>query len=61
MMVAMTATYLALLFTLVCLGVIRFNTFWKMSPPIALLLLSIGLFIPMMPRQEAILNYINPF
>jgi hypothetical protein len=32
-----------------------------MSPPIALLLLSIGLFIPMMPRQEAILNYINPF
>lgn len=47
MMIAMMATYLALLFTLVWLGVIRFNTFWKMSPLIVLLLLTIGLFIPM--------------
>ena len=29
------------------LGVIRFNTFWKVSPLIVLLLLTIGLFIPM--------------
>jgi RND family efflux transporter MFP subunit len=47
MMIALMALYLALLFTLVWLGIIRFNTFWKMSPFIVLLLLAIGLFIPM--------------
>jgi len=47
MMIAIMATYLALLFTLVWLGVIRFNTFWKVSPLVVLLLLTIGLFIPM--------------
>jgi multidrug resistance efflux pump len=47
MMVAIMAVYLVLLFTLVWLGAIRFNTFWKASPFIVLLLLTIGLFIPM--------------
>jgi len=47
MMIALMALYLALLFTLVWLGVIRFNGFWKASPLIVLLLLTIGLFIPM--------------
>ena len=47
MMIALMTLYLALLFTLVWLGIIRFNTFWKMSPLIVLLLLTIGLFIPM--------------
>jgi RND family efflux transporter MFP subunit len=47
MMVAIMSVYLALLFALVWLGVIRFNTFWKVSPFILLLLLNIGLFIPM--------------
>lgn len=47
MMVALMAAYLALLFTLVWLGVIRFNAFWKTSPLIVLLLLNLGLFIPM--------------
>ncbi|MCA1426126.1 MULTISPECIES: biotin/lipoyl-binding protein [unclassified Bradyrhizobium] len=47
MMIALMALYLALLFSLVWLGVIRFNTFWKTSPLIVLLLLNIGLFIPM--------------
>jgi RND family efflux transporter MFP subunit len=47
MMIALMALYLALLFTLVWLGIIRFNTFWKLSPLIVLLLLAIGLFIPM--------------
>jgi RND family efflux transporter MFP subunit len=47
MMIAIMATYLALLFALVWIGAIRFNTFWKMSPLIVLLLLALGLFIPM--------------
>lgn len=47
MMIALMALYLALLFTLVWLGAIRFNAFWKASPLIVLLLLNIGLFIPM--------------
>jgi RND family efflux transporter MFP subunit len=47
MMVAIMAVYLVLLFTLVWLGAIRFNAFWKASPFIVLLLLTIGLFIPM--------------
>jgi RND family efflux transporter MFP subunit len=47
MMIAITAVYIALLFTAVWLGMIRFNTFWKVSPLIVLLLLNIGLFIPM--------------
>ncbi|GAB9246461.1 HlyD family secretion protein [Bradyrhizobium diazoefficiens] len=41
------ALYLALLFTLVWVGAIRFNAFWKASPLVVLLLLNIGLFIPM--------------
>jgi RND family efflux transporter MFP subunit len=47
MMIALMALYLALLFTLVWLGLIRFTTFWKVSPLIVLLLLNILLFIPM--------------
>jgi RND family efflux transporter MFP subunit len=47
MMIALMALYLALLFTLVWVGIIRLNAFWKMSPLIVLLLLTIGLFIPM--------------
>ena len=47
MMIALMALYLALLFSLVWLGVILFNAFWKTSPLILLLLLNIGLFIPM--------------
>lgn len=47
MMIALMALYVALLFTLLWLGLIRFNAFWKASPLIVLLLLNIGLFIPM--------------
>jgi multidrug resistance efflux pump len=47
MMIALMALYVALLFTLVWVGLIRFNAFWKASPLIVLLLLNIGLFIPM--------------
>ena len=47
MMVAIMSVYLVLLFTLVWLGAIRFNAFWKASPFLLLLLLTIGLFIPM--------------
>ena len=47
MMIAIMSLYIALLFALVWIGAIRFNTFWKMSPLILLLLLNIGLFIPM--------------
>jgi len=47
MMVAIMAVYVAVLFTFVWLGVIRFNAFWKVSPFIVLLLLNILLFIPM--------------
>ncbi|WFU14995.1 efflux RND transporter periplasmic adaptor subunit [Bradyrhizobium sp. CB3481] len=47
MMVALMALYVALLFSLVWLGIIRFNAFWKASPLIVLLLLNLGLFIPM--------------
>ncbi len=47
MMVAIMSVYLALLFGLVWLGVIRFNTFWKTSPVILLIILNLGLFIPM--------------
>jgi len=47
MMIALMALYLALLFSLVWLGLIRFNAFWKASPLIVLLLLNILLFIPM--------------
>jgi multidrug resistance efflux pump len=47
MMIALMALYLALLFSLVWLGAIRFNAFWKASPFIVLLLLNLLLFIPM--------------
>ncbi len=47
MIVAMLVVYLALLFLLVWLHVIRFNLFWKVSPFIVLVLLNLGLFIPM--------------
>jgi len=39
--------YLALLFILVKLGIIRFNWFWKVSPAIVFVLLLVGLFVPM--------------
>jgi multidrug resistance efflux pump len=47
MMIALMALYLALLFSLVWLGMIRLNAFWKASPLIVLLLLNSLLFIPM--------------
>lgn len=47
MMVALMSVYVAVLFLLVWLNVIRFNAFWKASPFIVLLLLNLGLFIPM--------------
>lgn len=47
MMIAIMAVYLTLLFVIVRLGIVRFNTFWKASPFIVLLLLNLGLFIPM--------------
>lgn len=47
MMIAIMAVYLALLFSLVWLGAIRFNSFWKASPFILLLFLNLALFIPM--------------
>lgn len=47
MMIALMALYLALLFTLVWLGLIRFTAFWKASPLVVLLLLNLLLFIPM--------------
>jgi hypothetical protein len=43
MMIALMALYLALLFTLVWVGIIRLNAFWKASPLIVLLLLNLGL------------------
>src|SRR5215475_15839552 len=47
MMIAIMSVYIALLFALVWLGVIKFNTFWKVSPFILLLILNLALFIPM--------------
>jgi multidrug resistance efflux pump len=47
MIVAIFNVYLVLLFLLVKLHIVRFNTFWKISPAIVFLLLLIGLFIPM--------------
>jgi hypothetical protein len=40
-------TYIAILAVFVWLKFIPFNTFWKTSPLIVLLLLNVGLFIPM--------------
>ncbi|SIO65184.1 RND family efflux transporter, MFP subunit [Bradyrhizobium erythrophlei] len=47
MMIAIMSVYLVLLFALVRFGIVTFNLFWKVSPFIVLLLLSLGLFIPM--------------
>ena len=47
MMIAIMSVYLALLFALVWIGAIRFNTFWKVSPLLLLLFLNLALFIPM--------------
>lgn len=47
MIIVLLNVYLALLFLLVKLGIVRFNLFWKVSPALVLLLLLIGLFIPM--------------
>lgn len=47
MMVVLMAGYIAILALFIWLKFIPFNTFWKVSPLIVLLLLNIGLFIPM--------------
>jgi len=47
MIVVMLNTYIALLVLFVWLRFIPFNTFWKISPVLVLLLLLVGLFIPM--------------
>jgi RND family efflux transporter MFP subunit len=47
MMVVLLGGYIAILALFVWLRFIPFNTFWKLSPVIVLLLLNVGLFIPM--------------
>ncbi len=47
MMVVLLSSYIAILALFVWLKFIPFNTFWKISPLIVLLLLNLGLFIPM--------------
>jgi RND family efflux transporter MFP subunit len=47
MMVVLLGSYIAILALFIWLKFIPFNTFWKISPLIVLLLLNIGLFIPM--------------
>ena len=47
MIVFLLAVYLVILFLLVKLKVVPFNLFWKISPVLFVLLLTIGLFIPM--------------
>lgn len=47
MIIFFTCVYVATLFVLEKIGVIRFNLFWKISPVIVWALLNVGLFIPM--------------
>jgi multidrug resistance efflux pump len=47
MIVVLLNAYIALLALFVWLRFIPFNTFWKLSPVIVLLVLLVGLFIPM--------------
>ena len=47
MIVVLLGIYIAILALFIWLKFIPFNTFWKISPLIVLLLLNIGLFIPM--------------
>src|SRR3954469_5992105 len=47
MIVVLLNAYIAILALFVWLRFIPFNTFWKLSPVVVLLLLLIGLFIPM--------------
>lgn len=47
MIVVLLNTYIALLALFVWLRFIPFNTFWKVSPVLVLLVLLVGLFIPM--------------
>jgi RND family efflux transporter MFP subunit len=47
MMVVLLGGYIAILALFVWLKFIPFNTFWKLSPVIVLILLNVGLFIPM--------------
>ena len=47
MIVVLLGRYIAILALFIWLKFIPFNTFWKISPLIVLLLLNIGLFIPM--------------
>jgi RND family efflux transporter MFP subunit len=45
--VVLLNSYIALLALFVWLGFVPFNTFWKLSPVLVLLVLLVGLFIPM--------------
>ena len=47
MIVVLVSIYIVILVLFIWLKFIPFNTFWKISPLIVLLLLNIGLFIPM--------------
>src|SRR5262245_29302268 len=47
MIVFLLNIYLLILFLLVYFKIIPFNLFWKISPVLVLLLLTVGLFIPM--------------
>ena len=47
MIVFLFNVYLLILFLLVYFKIVTFNLFWKISPLLVLLLLTVGLFIPM--------------
>ena len=47
MIVFLFNIYLLILFLLVRFKVVPFNSFWKISPLLVLLILTVGLFIPM--------------
>lgn len=47
MIVAIFNVYLVILFALVKLRIVPFNTFWKISPAIVMVVLLVGLFVPM--------------
>ena len=62
MMVFLLGSYVAILALFVWLKFIPFNTFWKVSPLVVLLLLTIGLFIPMgwgAPQGSAVVRGIR--
>ena len=47
MIVFLTLVYVALLFLAIKIGIIKMNTFWKISPVLWMVLLFFILFVPM--------------